>query len=110
MGLLITVTPALKAVLESVVIKERAVGDDHGVLASEALDQLTTSLKRVNHDPDSSTITSGCRKEVLPSDFEEGGGSDESKCGVESGIRVGFLKELLPGILSVHQGRLKGEK
>ncbi len=122
MGLLITVPPDLKAVLESVVRKERAGGDDHAVLAPEALDKLMRSLEIVNHDPGSSKITSGCRKEVLPLDCEEGGGSDEWKYEVERGesphmgrtrlecIPVGFLKELLPGILSVHSERLKGEK
>ncbi len=110
MVLMITVPPALKAVLESVVSKETPGGDDRGVLASEALGQLTTSRERVHHDPDNSTITLECRKEVVPSsDFEEGRGSDKPKREVESRIQVSLLKGLLPGILSVNQGSLKGE-
>ncbi len=122
MGLLITIPPDLEEVLESVVRKERAGGDDHAVLVPEALDQLTRSLESVNYDPGSSKITSGYGKEVFPLDCEESGRSDEWKCEVQRGesphtgktrlkcIPVGFLKELLPGILSVHSGRLKGEK
>ncbi len=121
MGLLVTVPTALQAVLESVARKERDGGDDHAVLEREVLNWLTRSFERVNHDSGSCRITSGCRKEVLPSDCEEGSVSHAWKSEVESGespdmgrtqleyMPVSFLKELLPCILSVHSGGLKGE-